>query len=82
MIKATKKKVTIEAVQYDGNNADEIKDFIGADNLVWNSDRILVKTLEGNMKANAGDYIIKGVKGEFYPCREDIFLETYTIDEE
>jgi hypothetical protein len=36
-----------------------------------------IKTLEGDMTANVGDYIIKGVKGEFYPCKPDIFEQTY-----
>jgi hypothetical protein len=38
---------------------------------------VTIHTLEGDMKANHGDYIIKGVKGEFYPCRQDIFEQTY-----
>ena len=38
---------------------------------------ITIKTLEGNMKASLGDYIIKGVKGELYPCKPDIFAATY-----
>lgn len=38
---------------------------------------IAINTLEGTMKAGYGDYIIKGVKGEFYPCKPDIFLATY-----
>lgn len=38
---------------------------------------LIIKTLEGDMKANIGDYIIKGVNGEFYPCKLDIFKKTY-----
>ena len=38
---------------------------------------ILIKTLEGNMLANIGDYIIKGVEGEFYPCKSSVFEKTY-----
>ena len=38
---------------------------------------LTIETLEGNMKANLGDYIIKGVNGEFYPCKPDIFEKTY-----
>lgn len=38
---------------------------------------ILIDTLEGTMEANVGDYIIKGIKGEFYPCKPDIFEQTY-----
>lgn len=41
-----------------------------------------IPTLEGNMKAEFGDYIIKGVKGEFYPCKPDIFAKTYEAVEE
>ena len=42
---------------------------------------LIIKTLEGNIRAKPGDYIIKGVYGEFYPCKEDIFHETYDIIE-
>ena len=38
---------------------------------------LTIKTLEGVMSANVGDYVIRGVKGEFYPCKSDIFLQTY-----
>jgi hypothetical protein len=38
---------------------------------------MIIKTLEGNMLANAGDYIITGIHGEQYPCKRDIFLQTY-----
>lgn len=38
---------------------------------------IAIDTLEGTMRVDYGDYIIKGVKGEFYPCKSDIFLATY-----
>lgn len=39
---------------------------------------VYIETLEGTMKANIGDYIIKGVKGEYYPCKPDVFNETYS----
>ena len=39
--------------------------------------RCIIKTLKGNMTAEAGDFIIKGIKGEIYPCKQDIFRETY-----
>jgi len=42
---------------------------------------LMIKTLEGDMKANINDYVIKGVNGEFYPCKPDIFLKTYEIAE-
>lgn len=43
---------------------------------------LVIRTLEGDMTASYGDYIIKGVKGEFYPCKPDIFNETYELVEE
>lgn len=81
----TKKPVTIEAIQWTGTNKDEIIDFCG-EACVFNTEKIskvktknklLIRTLEGIMEASIGDYIIKGIKGEFYPCKEDIFELTY-----
>lgn len=43
---------------------------------------LLVHTLEGDMRANIGDYVLKGVQGEFYPCRADIFSATYELVQE
>lgn len=40
---------------------------------------IMIQTLEGAMRANPGDYIIKGIKGEIYPCQEDIFRQSYDV---
>ena len=84
MKKYIKKPVEIEAVQWTGFNPTEIKEFArdnvtveyeaGADPMTAT---VTIHTLEGDMKANHGDYIIKGVKGEFYPCRQDIFEQTY-----
>lgn len=93
MKKYTKKPVTIEAIQWDGNNLKEIIDFTGlhesASKWTWEEYKEVVKneglkifTLEGTMMASVGDYIIKGVKGEFYPCKPDIFIATYDAAEE
>ncbi len=86
-MKFRKKPVVVEAVQWTGDNASAIKQFAGvavhcyedsdyADNssLGW---KCKVATLEGTMEARHGDWIIKGVKGEFYPCKPDIFDATY-----
>ena len=43
---------------------------------------LIIKTLEGEMKASIGDYVIKGISGEFYPCKPDIFEKTYEAEEE
>ena len=77
MIKKYRKKpVVIEAIQWIGNNLSEIDNFISR--TVDNKETTLViHTLEGDMEASIGDYIIKGVNGEFYPCKPDIFDKTY-----
>ena len=82
MIKYRKKPVVIEAVQFTGDNADEIGYFCGFNaQLVGREKRLEIKTKEGVMTANPGDYIIKGVQGEFYPCKPDIFEQTYELVE-
>lgn len=77
MIKKYRKKpVIIETIQWIGNNLSEIENFIGRS--VKNKETtIVIHTLEGDMEASIGDYIIKGVNGEFYPCKSDIFDKTY-----
>jgi hypothetical protein len=76
-----KKPVVIEAVQYLGFNAngEECELFLGDDfeTHVPSEDKIVVRTLEGELTASKGDWIIKGVQGEFYPCKPDIFEATY-----
>lgn len=80
IMKYKKKPVVIEAIQWTGENHRDIDDFCGDAilNLVNPDDpKLVVRTLEGDMTASVGDYIIKGVKGEFYPCKPDVFAETY-----
>lgn len=71
-----KKPVTIEAVQWTGFNISEICNFAGMSHLFVEG-QLYIQTLEGVHHASIGDYIIKGVYGEFYPCKPDIFKETY-----
>jgi hypothetical protein len=73
-----KKPVTIEAVEYTGLNSAEIESFTGQQVGKETGKPIMIKTLEGQHIASLGDFIIKGVKGEFYPCKPDIFAETYS----
>lgn len=82
--KATKKPVTIEAIQLTDESMTECINFIGEQApIVADVDEgITIKTLEGNLLAGFGDYIIKGVDGEFYPIKSDIFEKTYDIGEE
>ena len=71
-----KKPVVIEAVQWTRDNEEEVTRFL--EGVQWYSDNgINIPTLEGTMKAQLGDWIIKGVQGEFYPCKPDIFEATY-----
>lgn len=82
-MKYIKKPVEIEAVQFidTPERICEIAEFVGTDLSVNYEDKdnpyIPIETLEGTMKASVGDYIIKGVKGEIYPCKPDIFEQTY-----
>ena len=76
MPKFQKRPVVIEAVQYHGPNFDEIEEFVGGD-AEFRAGELIVATLEGPLRASPGDWIIKGIKGEFYPCKPDIFTATY-----
>lgn len=71
-----KRPVVIEAIQWLGNNLSEIQEFYKREDILVGN-QIWINTLEGIMKAAIGDWIIKGVKGEFYPCKPDIFRATY-----
>lgn len=82
-----KKPVEIDAVRWDGTNWGEVCDFLGVpenghgdeETLRRDPSRmpVVIHTLEGDMRAELGDWIIKGVRGEFYPCKPDIFDATY-----
>lgn len=75
--KYRKKPVIVEAIQYTGDNIEEIKDFCKDCSVLFDS--LIIFTLEGRMKASINDYIIKGVNGEFYPCKPDVFEKTYEL---
>lgn len=89
MVKQYRKKpVIIEAIKWTGDNLREVIDFTGlhpsAEKWTWEEYEQVVKvhrlkifTLKGSLMANIGDFIVKGVQGEFYPVKNDIFWETY-----
>lgn len=84
-MKFRKKPVVIEAIQFDGNNALQVFEFTGdaaASSKHGSMSGLCIVTREGTMTASVGDWIIKGVKGEFYPCKPDIFEATYERVEE
>ena len=78
MAKFRKKPVEIEAMKWDGENIKEIMDFMNWRNADHDEKNgLFIRTLEGSHFATIGDFIIKGVKGEFYPCKPDVFEMTY-----
>ena len=73
-----KKPVVVEAVQWTGENHAEMCEFIDPEVFeIIPRVGLVIHTLEGDHHANPGDYIIKGVNGEFYPCKPDTFAKTY-----
>ncbi len=82
MAKYRKKPVIIEAIRWNGTITPDVTRFFGSKRIVTQGRYLLIRTLEGIMKANPGDYVIRGVKGELYPCKLDIFNQTYEKIEE
>lgn len=95
MAKFKKKPIIIEAIQFDGINFKEIFDWVeqwqpkddgqgmwqvedGTGHLI---DALIIDTMEGEMRADSGDWIIKGIKDELYPCKPDIFEQIYELVE-
>jgi hypothetical protein len=75
--KYRKKPVEVEAIRFDGTNQAAIAAWMGIVNYDPNARLIHIATLEGVMAAQPGDWIIRGVEGEFYPCKPAIFQATY-----
>lgn len=82
MGKYRKKPVVIEAVQWTGTITPDVERLLGKANVLPKGTSLLIPTLEGVMEARMGDYIIRGVSGERYPCKPDIFEKTYEIVKE
>lgn len=92
-MKFRKKPVEVEVIQWTGLNLEEIKSFVGESlwysiiDTAWEVGKgvphilMKIKTLEGDHFCTKGDFIIKGVNGEFYPCKPDIFEKTYELAE-
>ena len=86
MKRYVKNPVVVQAVEYNGANKEEIEAFVEKKlDTVYTELKepleLKIPTLEGDMKASKGDYIIKGINGEFYPCKPDIFEKTYDVVE-
>ena len=94
-MKYRKKPVVVDVVKWDGSNLSKIEEFLGKcflgyevlSDTAWQVGKgipfteISIKTIDSVAKAVNGDYIIKGVRGEFYPCKPDIFEATYELAE-
>lgn len=74
--KFRKKPVVIEAMRFVGN-IDQVAHWCPVNERAEDGSWFTIPTLEGDMKCSPGDWIIKGVAGEFYPCKGKIFAETY-----
>ena len=83
-MKFRKKPVVIEAEQFTdtSDSVSEIMELAGGKTLTWHvhNHTLSIPTLEGNMTASNGDWIIKGVNGELYPCKPEIFEKTYEVE--
>lgn len=79
MRKYMKKPVVVEAVEWTGENIVEIVSFCESCYSYKKGDKpqLMIATLEGPMQASIGDYVIKGIKDEFYACKPDVFKLTY-----
>ncbi len=82
-----KKPVVIEAIQFHGPDINGVAQMLAFDDwmvanqgdrvCLYRGDKLIIPTLEGEMEASPGDWIIRGVQGEIYPCKPDIFQATY-----
>jgi hypothetical protein len=75
-----KKPIAVEAMQLTNESIQNVVDWIhNTDTRAYwaGENNLVIETLEGDMLAREGDYVIRGVRGEFYPCAKDIFEETY-----
>jgi hypothetical protein len=78
-MKVRKKPVEVEAWRWNGETLNERPDWLRGPDVLYDGHQgvLLIDTLEGTMTAQLGDWIIRGVKGEIYPCKPDIFEQTY-----
>jgi hypothetical protein len=81
-MKVRKRPIAVEAMQYTGGNRRELQRWMvdsaqASAQSADTDDRFRIATLEGEMTVSVGDWVIKGIQGEFYPCKPDIFLATY-----
>ncbi len=76
-MKYIKKPIPVEAVQWNGHNEEEIRDFYGKELEHIGNGNLMINTLEGRVLCRVGCYLVKGIIGEFWPVQEEIFEATY-----
>src|SRR5690242_6544144 len=79
-MKFRKRSIEVEAMQFDGTNGRQIRNWAGKESVCqshYEPKRIIIRTLEGHLYAQIGDWVIKGIAGEIYPCKQNIFEQTY-----
>ena len=85
-MKYRKKPVVIEAMRFTIEDENRVLSWITCNHYPSEDKNrnhtIVIQTLEGDMTASLGDWVIRGVKGEFYPCKNDIFIATYELAED
>lgn len=82
MAKYRKKQVVVEAFRLGVDESPRwFRDACDAGRVELHGSRAVIETLEGKMRAEKGDWVIQGVQGELYPCKPDIFQQTYDADE-
>ena len=79
MAKYRTKPCEIEPVQWEGHNLHSVEDSAWKVGKGIPHEKLIIHTLEGDMVANRNDYIIKGLRGEFYPCKPDVFNKKYEL---
>ena len=73
------KPCEIEAIQWTGKNEKEVLEFVKNKHYVSFDGDLFLITLAGELKADFGDYIVKGLRGDFYPCKPDSFVKKYEL---
>ena len=73
------KPVEIEAVEYTGDNEHFLNEWSNGKVVSERNGGVMISTLEGDMRGDVGDFIIKGLRGEYYPCKPDVFHQKYEL---
>lgn len=76
-IRVRKRPVVVDAFRYTGNNADAVASWVGADAAVTLDGDLVIRTYEGDHRADPGDWVMRGTLGEHYPIRPAVFDSVY-----